>query len=160
VLSAALEVLDGEGLAGLSLRSLGARLGVSAMAPYKHFENKAALLDALTAHALEPLNADTDLETAMRGMHAILDRHPGLVELFTLSPDTTRLDAARVRMLSALTESGVPEVEAADALRALTGYVLGYVLLTRTRTAGRAHEGSFDYGLKLLLEPIKERSSS
>jgi AcrR family transcriptional regulator len=159
VLHAALAVLDEEGLAGLSLRSLGARLGVSAMAPYKHYENKAELLEALTAHALAPLEEHRDLEAAMRGLHATLSEHPGLIDLFTRRPDTPRLETARKRMLADLKAAGVPPQEAADALRALTGYVLGYVLLTRTRHAGREHKASFDYGLNQLLEPIKQRSS-
>ena len=47
ILSTALEVVDEEGLSALSLRSLGKRLGVSQAAFYRHFPDKAALLEGI-----------------------------------------------------------------------------------------------------------------
>ena len=47
ILSAALELVDDAGLSALSLRSLGKRLGVSQAAFYRHFPDKAALLEGL-----------------------------------------------------------------------------------------------------------------
>ena len=47
ILSTALDVVDEEGLSALSLRSLGKRLGVSQAAFYRHFPDKAALLEGI-----------------------------------------------------------------------------------------------------------------
>ncbi len=47
ILSAALELVDDAGLSALSLRSLGKRLGVSQAAFYRHFPDKAALLEGI-----------------------------------------------------------------------------------------------------------------
>ncbi|MFD0428862.1 TetR/AcrR family transcriptional regulator [Streptomyces zhihengii] len=47
VLAAALEVVDREGLSALSMRRLGAELGVEAMALYRYAPSKDALLDGL-----------------------------------------------------------------------------------------------------------------
>lgn len=47
ILSAALELVDDAGFSALSLRSLGKRLGVSQAAFYRHFPDKAALLEGI-----------------------------------------------------------------------------------------------------------------
>ena len=47
ILSGALDLVDEEGLSALSLRSLGKRLGVSQAAFYRHFPDKAALLEGI-----------------------------------------------------------------------------------------------------------------
>lgn len=47
ILSAALELVNDAGLSALSLRSLGKRLGVSQAAFYRHFPDKAALLEGI-----------------------------------------------------------------------------------------------------------------
>lgn len=47
ILSAALELVDDAGLSALSLRSLGKHLGVSQAAFYRHFPDKAALLEGI-----------------------------------------------------------------------------------------------------------------
>jgi len=48
IAAAALELVDREGLDALSMRKLGAALGVEAMSLYNHVENKDDLLDALS----------------------------------------------------------------------------------------------------------------
>ena len=48
ILSTALDLVDEEGLSALSLRSLGKRLGVSQAAFYRHFPDKAALLEGIS----------------------------------------------------------------------------------------------------------------
>ena len=40
VVAAAVEVLDGEGLDALTMRGVGARLGVAAMSLYRHVPNR------------------------------------------------------------------------------------------------------------------------
>ncbi|MEV5343177.1 TetR/AcrR family transcriptional regulator C-terminal domain-containing protein [Streptomyces sp. NPDC052676] len=47
VLASALEIVDRDGLSGLSMRRLGAELGVEAMALYRYASGKDALLDGL-----------------------------------------------------------------------------------------------------------------
>jgi AcrR family transcriptional regulator len=48
IAAAALDLVDSEGLGALSMRKLGAALGVEAMSLYNHVENKDDLLDALS----------------------------------------------------------------------------------------------------------------
>ena len=53
ILDAAVALVDSEGLDGLSMRKLGAALGVEAMTLYHYVPNKAALLDGLVEWVLQ-----------------------------------------------------------------------------------------------------------
>jgi TetR/AcrR family tetracycline transcriptional repressor len=57
IVRTALELVDRDGIAALSMRRLGAELGVDPMAVYYHVPNKDALLDAI----VEAVMADIDL---------------------------------------------------------------------------------------------------
>src|SRR5262245_45363112 len=85
----ALALVDEEGLEALSMRRLGARLGVEAMSLYRHVRNKADLLDALHVAVLAdiapepPPAVDGDepewrllLGGMARALRAALLRHP------------------------------------------------------------------------------------
>ena len=63
LLDAGAEALDEGGLGALTLRGLARRAGVSAAAPYNHFDGKTGLIAALAEHALDTL--DADLATAI-----------------------------------------------------------------------------------------------
>lgn len=52
---AAVMIAEG-GTAGITMRALGKRLGVSRAAPYRHFEDKTALLVAVAANGFRRLN--------------------------------------------------------------------------------------------------------
>jgi AcrR family transcriptional regulator len=47
LLDAAMDMLEAEGAAGLGLRELARMVGVSPAAPYRHFDSKTSLLEAL-----------------------------------------------------------------------------------------------------------------
>ncbi len=55
LIETAAEMIDQGGLAKLTMRSLGQRLGVSRTAPYRHFADKTALLCAVAAHGFDQL---------------------------------------------------------------------------------------------------------
>ncbi len=55
LMTAALEVLERDGPAALSLRGLARLVGVSPMAPYHHFSDRAALLAAVAAAGFDRL---------------------------------------------------------------------------------------------------------
>ena len=55
LLRAALELLAEDGADALSLRAVARRAGVSAMAPYRHYPDKDALLAAVATHGFEGL---------------------------------------------------------------------------------------------------------
>src|SRR5215469_1714316 len=73
LLDAALYVLTEEGLAGLTLRAVARRAGVSEAAPYHHFASKAALVEALVVETLQQL-AQALQEEAQATARTPLDR--------------------------------------------------------------------------------------
>ena len=60
VIDTALSIVDRDGLAKLSMRNLGAELGVDPMAVYDYVPNKAALLDGLIDAVMTRLGAADD----------------------------------------------------------------------------------------------------
>lgn len=57
LLEAALIILEREGEAGLGLRDLARAVGVSPAAPYRHFDGRAALLEALAVTGFQRFTA-------------------------------------------------------------------------------------------------------
>src|SRR3954470_15957682 len=98
VCTEALALVDDEGLEALSMRRLGARLGVEAMSLYRHVRNKADLLDSLHSAVLTDLPplraADIEdwrslLSALAHGLRKALLRHPNVVALFATRPVRT-----------------------------------------------------------------------
>ena len=67
LLTAALVILEREGEAGLGLRDLARAVGVSPAAPYRHFDSRAGLLEALAVTGFQKFSAD---------MRAVSEAHP------------------------------------------------------------------------------------
>jgi AcrR family transcriptional regulator len=61
----ALEVLDAGGAESVSLRRLAARAGVSGMAPYRHFDDKAALMEAVARRGFALLAKEVSAADAL-----------------------------------------------------------------------------------------------
>jgi AcrR family transcriptional regulator len=71
ILAAARKVFDRHGLEGLSLRDVAARVGITPMAIYRHFDSKEALVDALVLDALEDWSARVAALPAAEGVAKI-----------------------------------------------------------------------------------------
>ncbi len=113
LLDAAGELLDAGGPAGVTLREVGARAGVSRSAPYRHFTDKESLLTALAIEAwndvgdiLEALPSRPDatpersLRDALFALVAIGRSRPHLYRLMFTTPagDPTAAVAAAERV--------------------------------------------------------------
>jgi len=94
---AARALLDGEGVEGVTLRRVAQAVGLSPMAIYRHYQDRAALLNALADEGFEELAArlagglrSGDLDQRLLEMadvyldHAL--EHPRLFELMFLKP--------------------------------------------------------------------------
>lgn len=75
--AAAHAILEEEGLAGLSLRSVARRAGVSHAAPYRHFASREALLGAIALDGFQELRADLAQAGAIPGLPADRIAHIG-----------------------------------------------------------------------------------
>jgi len=76
ILAAAKNVLDGEGLPGITIRKVAAQAGVSPMAMYRHFQDKGALLNAMMGEGLaawEKIARSLKAQDPMRWLEQLLD---------------------------------------------------------------------------------------
>lgn len=136
ILAAALHLVDAQGLRRLTMRRLGDALEVEAMAIYHHFPlGKEALLDGLVEHlsAVAVTAApETGWEERLRAWaRAYRDRvaaHPGLLPLLVSRPVRTP-PAVTEAQYAAFHDGGLRGPAILDAVRTLTGYVLGFVAL-------------------------------
>lgn len=136
VLDAAIELVDRRGLGALTMRRLGAALGVEAMSLYKHVANKDALLDAMVdrvigAIAIPEEGADWRAAMTLRAAsaRAVLGRHAWAIGLLEASsspgPNAMRyLDA----VIGSLRAAGFSMEEAGRAFMVLDSYVYGHVV--------------------------------
>src|SRR5918999_1237962 len=62
VLRAAIALADREGVEAISMRRLGAELGVEAMSLYNHVPNKAALLDGMVETVINDIELPTQVD--------------------------------------------------------------------------------------------------
>jgi AcrR family transcriptional regulator len=136
VIEAALQLADESGIDALSMRKLGAALGVEAMSLYNHVANKRDLLSGLVtrvASEMEPPDADGDWAAAVRASavsaHAALRRHPWAASLM-LSPDYVsdvrmqHMDA----LLARLRIAGFSDETVYHAYHAIEGHIFGFSL--------------------------------
>ncbi|MGW3118190.1 TetR/AcrR family transcriptional regulator [Streptomyces sp. NPDC001107] len=151
VRTAALDLVDREGLPSLSMRRLGTELGVEAMSLYRYAPSKEALLDGLVDALYRELEerlitedcpgatAGTpawraELHRIARATYDICLAHPHAVPLLA-----TRVPAAppawqptavlrdHERVLRLLRDAGLDDVRSAIAFQAITAWLLGYV---------------------------------
>lgn len=137
VVEAALEMLDAEGLDGLTMRKLSAALNVQGGALYRHFPSKEALLDAMAEQLMvgvgAPLPAQMPwqeqcTELARRLRTALLSRRDGArVVAGTYTPAPNSMTAG-ARSIEALCAAGFPPDQAAWITFAFFYYVLGHMI--------------------------------
>jgi AcrR family transcriptional regulator len=132
---AAMAFADRQGLAGLSMRALGAELDVDATALYRHFPNKESLLMAMVDHMLgEALEHSQDLKgtprekilsTAMAVREAF-SRHPD-VGVSMVSGEVNLKNGAllSIKILGYLKEIGLDGRDLVRHYQAMEQYVLG-----------------------------------
>jgi AcrR family transcriptional regulator len=154
VLANALEIIDSDGVAGLSMRRLGEAVGRDPMVLYRHVPNKAAVLDGVVEMVFEQLSLDTtrtDWEAALRDLaHDFRDlacAHPNVVPLLVTRPLATPLGMRPQGMLrhledvlALLTGAGFSGADAVLVYRALFGFLYGHVLTELQEAVERPDE--------------------
>ena len=137
IIRAALRLIDENGADALNMRDLGTALGASTMSVYRHFRNKAELLDAVVDRVIDGLVSEIPERSwqaearviALRVRSAILV-HPHLAEFMgrelRRSAVSLRVNAEVIDRLRA---SGVPDRFLSETFWALASYANGYALL-------------------------------
>jgi AcrR family transcriptional regulator len=136
ITDAAIALTEQEGVGALTMRRLGAALGVEAMALYHHFPNRESLIDEIGRRLLEPLEDLTferDWQGAARGfataLRVIAVTHPATFQLVGLKPldDAGSLHPVE-RLLATMLRDGLTPVQALGSYRATVSYARGYAL--------------------------------
>lgn len=144
IVLAALELVDRDGLDGLSMRQLGTELGAGATSIYWHVPNKDALLDLivdrLMEQAVESIRREpgatwrAELAAHAMALRVVLERHSGAATLLgsrvPVGPNGLRFMEG---VLGALAGAGFGGRQRALAYAALTGYAIGQAVLQSRR---------------------------
>jgi AcrR family transcriptional regulator len=151
IIDAAVRVADRGGLAKVSMRNVGAELGVEAMSLYHHLDGKDAVLDGLANWVFTQIELPPEdepwrpaMERRAASARDALTRHPwalGLIESRRV-PGTALL-RHHDRVLGCLRRSGFSIALAAHAFSAIDAYVYGFVL-TELNLPFEADEGADD----------------
>jgi AcrR family transcriptional regulator len=135
VFEAALDVVDAGGLEALTMRRLGEELGADPMSVYRHVDGKDALLDGLadTLWAEVPgpgagARWPEDLRTLARSVRAVFHRHPQAAPLMIRRfLNRSALEVSHA-YLETLRDAGFADTRAAEVIRSVVSYSVGYGL--------------------------------
>jgi AcrR family transcriptional regulator len=148
VLGAAVEFIDRHGIDALTMRRLGAHLGVEGMALYRYVTSREQLLDGVVETVVDELYGDPDvhmqasngwqdyLQRLAHGVRRIALAHPAVFPLVATRPPAAPWIRPPLRslrwvesFLTAMTDHGFSDDEAVGAYRAYTSFLLGHLLL-------------------------------
>ena len=136
VLEEAVRFVDREGLEALTMRKLGAELGVEAMSLYNHVPNKSALLDGMVEVLLGELEIPPEnsgweerIREGYRAFRRLAHEHPNVFPLLVNRPPDTMDGVWLVEeFLRTLEEAGFGKETALHAFRSLSSYTFGYAM--------------------------------
>lgn len=139
ILTAALDIIDTHGAEGLTMRALAAHLESGTTTLYRHFQNRAALIAAVTDRVLGKVETDAPSGTwqqvckfLAQQLFDTLAAHPNLAPLLVEQPPTGqgRL-AGREQFLAVLLRDGFTPHTAGRLYGTLSHYVLGFAVQLR-----------------------------
>ena len=142
ILTAALDIIDTHGAEGLTMRALATHLESGTTTLYRHFQNRAALIAAVTDRVLGKVNTAAPPGTwqqvckfLAQQLFDTLAAHPNLAPLLIEQPPTGpgRL-AGREQFLAVLLRDGFTPDVAGRLYGTLSHYVLGFAVQLRAHT--------------------------
>ncbi len=147
-MEAAVDVLDQEGLEGLTMRAVAARLGAGAMSLYRHVSGREELLDLVVARLAadlpdRPPTGDwrADLAELASDVRAMLLRRPHLTVLMTSRAGRgVGALGSLDRVLGVLRSAGFTPADATLANHALGNLVAGAALWEAVGLGGASGE--------------------
>jgi AcrR family transcriptional regulator len=148
IVHAAIDFIDQKGLHALTMRRLGAFLGVEAMALYRYVPGREDLLDGVVDTVLDALHRDPEvhlhaehgwqdyLQRLAHGIRRIALDHPAVFPLVATRPPAAPWIRPPLRSLrwlesffTVLDGAGFSDDAAVRAYRAYTTFLLGHLLL-------------------------------
>ena len=146
IVDAALSVVDADGPKALSMRRLGAELGVDPMAIYYHVPNKDALLDAIVEAVMAQIDLSADDPTspaedrilcaARIYRDAMLAHVNALPIVLSRGPSTPVAMRPVELLIGILRDAGLPPSQAMAGMNAIAATVRGTVAMAMDDGAG------------------------
>ena len=146
LIAAALVIVDRDGLDALSMRKLGAELGVDPMAAYRHLPNKEALLDGVIEAVAGSADIEVDttlpwqdqLRQLIRANLKATLAHPNVLSIMAQRPLTTPGSLGLVeRSFQIMAGAGIPLKQAALAIN-----TMGLLMVSLAVAISAAHADS------------------
>ena len=139
-MAGAVALIERDGPDALSMRRLGARLGVEGMALYHHFSSRDELVAAIADELLAPLaelERTDDWRDACRrfatALRSVAVQRPATFQLVGLQPlDSPSALRPVEQLLGVLVRSGFAAPRALAIYRAIVSYARGYALAEAT----------------------------
>ena len=177
IICAARDYIDRECLADLSMRKLGAELGVEAMSLYRYFPSKSQLLDAVVervAGGIEAPAGEADWTDGVRrfarSLRDVGREHPRIFPLIAASPPNQPAMRRLTDALAAtLRAAGFAEEDVNPGVCAVIGFATGSTLWllgaaaepaverVPSRATGPGGGEDFEFGLDVLLAGLTAR---
>lgn len=166
IVTAAIELLDAEGLDGLSMRRLGATIGAGATSLYFYVANKDELLelavDEIMGEIVVPDTAEAGWRAAAAGFmqtyRAVILRHPWIIGLLgirpAIGPKSMRMAD---RLIALLNTAGFTGMDVAWASSVLMSQVLGAATIGAAQDSMVAHSGKSANEIVAQMEPYVTR---
>jgi len=147
IIDAAVSLIDQHGLRRLTMRRLGAHLGVEGMALYHYIPGRESLLDGIAETVIDELHDDPELVLVGNDWRGYLRRlalavrrtafdHPEVFPLIATRPSTTAWTRPPLRglrwtetFLRALKDCGLSDEAAIAIYRGFCSFLLGHLLL-------------------------------
>lgn len=143
ILAAGLSIARDDDLRHLTMEKLGAALGVSGMALYRHFRDKQALVDAIldhfvresdvTGHGIDPADWRAWIGATFRAMHRALADAPGVLPFISTSRAWRFGPAAMATLeetLRVLRDAGFPRRDAPEIYATALALTVGWATVS------------------------------
>jgi len=172
---AALALVDQGGMTALSMRKLGAALGVDPMAIYHHVPNKRALFHRLARHVFTDLPEpdptqpwDERVRAWAHAYRSVVVAHPALVLTIVSDPEAVAVAsaAAGAELRAALEAAGLDEADVELCTAVVVDHAHGAALAVAagpdgtppTPTMERSFARAYADGLEVVLAGIRVRA--
>jgi AcrR family transcriptional regulator len=179
IITAAVELIEREGVDAVSMRRIATELGSGVMSLYNHVPSKAALLDGVAERVISSIDVTSvpgacwqdEVRAQARAFRQIARAYPRCTMVAVSRPATSTSEPTPVtRALATLRKAGFGEEDALRIVRAFVAYVVGSLLrevgvspsVARQQLPGQAphpsrdHDADFEFGLGLLVRAVAD----
>lgn len=169
IVSATLTLIDEQGIAAASMRTVAKQLGVQAMTLYRYVDNREDLFDAVVEHIVNELDDDPDIQqraddggwrpylaTLAWGVRRYARAHPHAFPLVATRPPEAPWINPPLRslrwiehLLDNLRNAGFTDEQVLYTYRSFNSFLLGYLLLETSAMViadPKPGDGSFQAG--------------